>query len=275
MKKAAVLAGLCLLLPAAPLPAAGDDLNTELMKATFKLANNTSTATAFLLSRTATRDGGPFLLVTAGHVFEKMTGDEATLFFRRRESPGVYKKVPMKLAVRKAGKPLWTRHPTADVAVMEVSPPEGCVVPRLPLDLLATDDVLKKCAIHPGDNLRLLGYPHRVEANEAGFPVLRGGLIASYPLVPTRLTKTFLLSLNTFEGDSGGPVYLAEPARRDTGKGPARQARLILGLVVGQHFLNEEARLIYGTTVIRHRLGLAIVVHASFIKETVDRLPAP
>jgi hypothetical protein len=140
------------------------------------------------------------------------------------------------------------------------------------VDLLATDETLKKFEIHPGDTLACLGYPHRVEANEAGFPILRNGPIASFPLLPTRANKTFLLSTNTFEGDSGGPVYLAGPRRSSPGKDKPKEVRLILGLVTGQYFLDEEMKMIYGTTKIRHRLGLAIVVHAVFIKETLDRL---
>ena len=74
------------------------------------------------------------------------------------------------------------------------------------------------------------------------------------------------MSMNTFEGDSGGPVSLA----RESQSNPDSEIRLIVGLVSGQQFLDEEAKMIYGTTKLRHRLGLAIVVHASFVKETVD-----
>jgi hypothetical protein len=83
-------------------------------------------------------------------------------------------------------------------------------------------------------------------------------------------TKTFFLSANTFEGDSGAPVYLSRPNQI----GPDREedVRLIVGLVSGQQFLDEEAKMIYGTSKVRHRLGFAIVVHASFIRETIDLL---
>jgi hypothetical protein len=118
-----------------------------------------------------------------------------------------------------------------------------------------------------------LGYPHRVESNEAGFPVLRSGSVASFPLVPTAANRTFLLSANTFEGDSGGPVYLADCRRCLPGRDEPQEVRLILGLVTGQHFLDEEMKMVYGTTKVRHRLGLAIVVQAAFIRETLDRLP--
>jgi hypothetical protein len=263
-----------LLLCAGP-PARAEDFNTLLMKATVKLAHDKSTATAFLLARPDPDNPGqgPSVLVTASHVLEAMTGDEATLFFRRREAEGVYKKVPQKLAIRKGGKPLWTKHPGADVAALYVTPPGDAEVPKLPVDLLATDEALRKYEVHPGDRPACLGYPHRVEANDAGFAVLRGGAIASFPLTPARTNRTFLVSMDTFEGDSGGPVYLAEPGRVYGGRGKGEEVRLILGLVTGQMFLDEEAKLIYGTTRVRHRLGLAVVVPAIFIRETIDRLP--
>jgi hypothetical protein len=275
MKLSLSLAALLLFLSQArPVAAEADDLNTQLMLATVKIANERSTATAFLLHRPVNgRPEGQYVLVTAAHVLEQMVGDTATLFFRHREAEGVYKKLPLKLDVRKAGKPLWTKHPAVDVAALAVVPPPGADVPKLSLELLATDEDLKRYRVHPGDTVMGLGYPHRFEANEAGFPVLRSGPIASFPLWPTRTTKTFLMHYNAFEGDSGGPVYLADPGRLVGGKRQPQEVRLLLGLVVGQHFIDEQVKMLYETRKVRHRLGMAIVVHASFIRETVERMP--
>jgi hypothetical protein len=271
-----ITTGVVLMVWVGPLSArSGHDLNTQLMNATVKIANPKSTATAFLLTRPDPSQASKtqFILVTAAHVLEKMTGDEAELFFRHKESEGVYKKLPMKIAIRKAGKALWTRHPSFDIAVMYVVPPEKAKIPRLPLDLLATDETLKKYKIHPGDTLKCLGYPHRLEGNEAGFPILRSGPIASFPLLPAKTTKTFLLNYNAFEGDSGGPVYCAQSNRFVDGKKKPVTVRLVLGLVVGQHFIDVDTKTVYETRKIRYRMGLAIVVHAAFIRETIDRLP--
>jgi hypothetical protein len=252
-----------------------EDLDTQLMRATVKVSHEKSTGTGFILCRSDPRDPqrSQFVLVTAAHVFEGIPGDEATLYFRKKEAEGVYRKLPLKVVIRKDGKPRWTKHPTRDVAALVVVPPENADLPKLPADLLASDQTLNKFRVHPGDTLNCLGYPHRVEANEAGFPILRSGPVASFPLLPTRTTKTFLLSMNIFEGDSGGPVYLADARRSIPGKDTPEEVRLILGLVTGQHFLDEEMKMIYGTTKVRHRLGLAIVVHASFIRETLEALP--
>jgi hypothetical protein len=267
--------GLFLLLLAGPRLAAQEDLDTQMMRATVKVNHEKSAGTGFILCRPDPHapERSQFVLVTAAHVFENIPGDHATLYFRARESEGVYKKLPMELVIRADGKPRWTKHNSEDVAVMVVVPPKEADLPHLARDLLATDEALKTYGIHPGDTLSCLGYPHRVESNGAGFPILRTGPIASFPLTPSKANRTFLLSSNMFEGDSGGPVYLADSRRSVAGKEKREEVRLILGLVTGQHFLDEEMKMVYGTTKLRHRLGLAIVVQASFIREALDRLP--
>ena len=277
MHQTPVLAGsgLVLLLLAGPLLAASEDLDTQLMRATVKINHEKCAGTGFFLCRPDPHapHHSQFILVTAAHVFENIPGDQATLYFRTKESEGVYKKVAMELAIRADGKPRWTKHPSEDVAVLVVVPPKEADLPQLAPDLLATDESLKMYGVHPGETICYLGYPHRIEANGAGFPILRSGPIASFPLTPTKANRTFLLSTHAFEGDSGGPVYLADPRRWVAEKDKRAEVRLILGLVTGQHFLDEEMKMVYGTTKLRHRLGLAIVVQASFIREALDRLP--
>jgi hypothetical protein len=273
MKCAIPIFALGLLLQTPSPRARGEDFSTQVMLATVKLNQDKTTAAGFLLTRPTNAGKRSYVLVTAGHVFNNMPGNEATVFFHRKESEGVYKKVPVRLPIRRLGKALWARHPSADVAAIAVTPPADCRIPDLPLDVLATDDALKANGVHPGDTVCCLGYPHSFEVNDAGFPVLRSGAITSYPLWPTKVIKTFFVSANTFEGDSGGAVYLAESNRTVPGKKQPQEARLILGLIVGQEFLDEETKMIYETSKIRHRLGLAIAVPASFIRETVDQVP--
>lgn len=257
--------------------AQGDDFHTLMMRATVKLSHDRSTAAGFVLRQSRPDTEPRSILVTAAHVLEKMSGDEAKLVYRIREAEGVYKKETLKLAIRKESQPLWTRHTTEDVAVMVVALPENSDLPDVSVDLLASDDLLRQHKVHPGQSVMSLGYPHRTEANDAGFPILRTGAIASYPLVPAKTNKTFLLNANTFEGDSGGPIYMTEAhavaASQQQDDAKSNEVRLILGLMHGQHFLDEEMVMIYGTSKLRHRLGLGIVVQAAFIRETLDRLP--
>lgn len=239
-----------------------DEFNTQLMRATIKIMHEKSTATGFILRKNKEQK---HILITAAHVFSNVPGDDINLIFRTKKSEGEYIKEIVKTSIRKEGKPLWIKHPTEDIAVLWIIPPKNADLPDLSVELLANDEMLKKNKVHPGDLIANLGYPHRAEANSAGFPILRNGAIATFPLSPTIKTKTFLMSGNIFEGDSGGPVYLTKANQQD-------DTRIILGLVSAQHFLDEDIKLIYGTSKIRHRLGLAIIIHAALIKETIELL---
>lgn len=274
--------GVCLVLAAqafAPREAPGaegTDLDTQLMLGTVKVSDPDSTGTAFILSRTDPDNpkGTQFLLVTAEHVLGRTKGDEVSVVFHKRDAEGGYAKSPSKVKVRKSGKPLWTKHPTVDVAVMPITPPADAFTPSLAIDLLASDVDLARYEIHPGDIFRCIGYPHPnlFESGDSGFGVVRSGCIASYPLLPTRKSKSFLGDFNIFEGDSGAPVYLAENARVYGAKPETGRVRLILGLVSGQHFIDEEFKMIYQNGKFRHRMGLGIIMHASAIKEAIDLL---
>ena len=250
---------------------AEDDFPTLMMRATVKLNHELSTATGFVLRQSRPNQESRSILVTAAHVIEKMTGNDAKLMYRVREAEGTYKKEAMPLVIRRDGQPTWVKHPTEDVALMVITPPEKSDIPELSTDLLADDDRLRQSKIHPGQIVVCLGYPHRVEANEAGFPILRTGSIGSFPLVPAKVNKTFLLSANTFEGDSGGPIFVTDSHRKADGS--IEEIRMILGLMHGQHFLDEDMVMIYGSTKLRHRLGLGIVVQAAFIRETLQQIP--
>jgi len=254
------------------------DLDTQLMLTTVKVSDTDSSGTAFILSRP--KPGDPkatqFLLITAEHTLSRSRANEVTVVFRKKSADGGHEKAPVKITVRQDGKVLWKKHPTADVGILPITPPPDVLVPAVSVDLLASDEDLERHEIHPGDPVRCVGFPHpnQFEPNEAGFGVVRSGCIAGYPLRPTRKTKTLLLDLNTFEGDSGAPVYLVDDHRLVAGKTEPRPVRLILGLMVGQHFLDEEFKMIYQTGKFRHRMGFGIAVHATAIKETIDLLDA-
>ena len=175
------------------------EINTTLMGATFKIVGKDSKGkdlkgTVFIIGKRTTEDRkkGLAVLVTAAHVLEGIKGDEAILFLRIKTEDS-YKKFPFPLHIRKKEKPLWVRHPDVDVAAMWVSLPAICGIKTIATDFLIVDNAIKEWEIHPGDQLFCLGYPYGAEANEAGFPILRSGNIASYPLLPTEKTKTFVI----------------------------------------------------------------------------------
>lgn len=257
--------------------AKASDLNTILMRSTFKLVGNGSVGTAFIIGRPMVKEPGKayFVMVTAAHVLEQMKGTHGTLFVRT-ESDGNYEKIPYPVEIRRENKPLWTRHPdeAADVAAMYVTLPRDIDIALLLTNSLADDEALAKFEIHPGDELLCLGYPFGAEANEAGFPILRSGKIASFPLIPTKQRKTFLYDFQIFPGNSGGPVYFVESGRTYYGTMHVGTIQFIAGIVSQEHLITEKTQSLYEVKETKHPLALAKVVHASFIKETIELLPS-
>ena len=166
------------------------------------------------------------------------------------------------------------KHPTEDIAAMYVPiPRDADVFLLLDVNLFANDAILREAEIHPGDQLFALGYPFGAESNAEGFPILRSGAIVSYPLIPTGKVKTFLFDFEIRRGNSGGPVYFYQQDRLTGGRYPSRNFAFIMGLVSNEKLITEEIRSMYHTTEEYHPINMAVVIHASLIKETVDLLP--
>ena len=250
--------------------------SSSLMEATYKIECRNSLGTAFLLGHASRKENetAHYVLITAKHVLEDFKLDIAILNLRKRAGD-VYERLPHEIRIRKDGKPLWVSHPEADVAALRVSIPQNANIRSIRListALLADDQILEKYELQPGDELMALGFPFGVESNEAGFPVLRSGRIASYPLVPTSKTKTFLLDFEVYKGNSGGPVFLYNKFRHYAGKPHAGNINFIVGLVSQEIDLTEKVQSLEQFTVKRHRLALAVIVHAKLIRETIELL---
>jgi hypothetical protein len=245
-----------------------DNYVTRAIQATFKITNPGSTATCFVVACPTNGDSEPppLVLVTAGHVLEKTHGEKCRLVLRQPQPDGTFTRQEVEFRVRDAEEPLWVKHPDVDVAALRLDLPDPTLVQAIPLAAILKADALAEEICHSGDDVRVLSYPAQVEANGAGFPIVRQGAIASFPLTPVPPHRTFLIDFNTCAGDSGGPVLL-DPAA--TG---AQEQTLVLGLVIGQHMHEERFKLTYEETVVRHRLGIGIAVHGEFIHQTVALL---
>ncbi|PIC01163.1 serine protease [Caulobacter sp. X] len=245
------------------------DLSVDLIKATVQLEQplgdgSRTVGTGFLVSD-PTPDGKPrTILVTAAHVFEKMPSVSARIGYRIQGAEGVWRYDPESLTIRDGDHPLWTKHPTRDVAVMVVEAPPEFAKAAIPLNYLAQDDTFNKFNLGPGDEMMALGFPRGLSANPAGFPILRSGRVASYPLAPATNFPTFLMDFSVFPGNSGGPVFMAEGARRRPGASESQEVQFVAGLLTQQVELSGE------------RLEIGIVTHAKFIRETLallDKVP--
>jgi S1-C subfamily serine protease len=235
-------------------------MTVDLMSATVQLEQplpkgTHTVATGFLIAD-PTPDGQPrTVLITADHVFEAMPGDQATIGWRIKAADGSWTYAPQKIAIRAGGKPLWTRNPSRDVAALTISAPPEFARAAIPLSWLAGDDALAKNQLEPGEEMLTLGFPQGLSANAAGFPILRSGRVASYPIGPSTASPTFLLDFQVFPGNSGGPVWLDEPGE----DGP----RLIAGILTQQVQKGDQF------------MGIGIVTQAQFVRDTLALLDQP
>ena len=255
-------------------PAPSTELNTLLMHATFlvngpakAVPGKFATGTVFIIGIPHKDEPkvANIVLVTAAHVLEDIDGDKATLLLRRRIDDGSYVQLPHEFAIRDHGRPLYVRHPTADVAAMYADLPDEVPITSLSPDALVTDKVLEDLGVHPGDEAFVLGFPLGV-ATTGGFPLLRVGHIMSYPLTPMKTVGRFDFDVFINPGNSGGPVYYSFVNRLYNGGIHLGVAQGILGLVV------QEAR---SREFADKPLNYATVVPAQFIQETIDLLPVP
>lgn len=242
------------------------DLSMELIHATVQLeqpqSNGTRTVgTGFLISEPA-EDGTPrTILVTANHVLNRMPGSEMRIGFRIQNPDGSWVYAPQSVIIRQDGRELWTHHATRDVAVLRIVAPPEFTRAAIPMDWLASDTTFQDDHVTPGDEMLTLGFPRGLSSNTAGFPILRSGRVASFPLTPASAYPTFLLDFSVFPGNSGGPVYVsAITERREPSE--AAPAQFIAGILTEQVELNSE------------RLGIGVVTHASYVRETIALLDA-
>jgi hypothetical protein len=244
------------------------DLSTELIHATVQLeqplGDGTRTVgTGFLISAPSP-DGKPrTVLVTAAHVLDKMPGTNARVGFRLENADGSWSYTPQAVRIRdKGGHELWTHHPSRDVAAIVITAPAEFAKAAIPENYLAADDTFSHYQVGAGDEMMALGFPRGLAANQAGFPILRSGRVASYPVAPAKIFPTFLLDFSVFPGNSGGPVFMSDQAHRRPGAA-AQDVEFIAGLLTQQVELNSE------------RLEIGIVTHAKYIRETLSLMDNP
>ncbi len=250
------------------------ELNTLMMESTFKIEGESvsdpgkiAVGTGFLVGKPMPNNSqrSYYVLVTATHVLSDLKGDTATLVLRTKAAPpDGYARFEQPLAIRRDGKPLWTQHPTADVAVMYVQLPQNLATDLIAEEYLATDADFETYEFHAGDEVFTVGYPYGLESSRFGFPVLRSGRISSHPLIPAAALKSFLVDFSVYGGNSGGPIFVNQWGRQfGTGIHLDERVFRILGVVTSQMTLLATGE----------RLNVAEVVHASFIREAMALLP--
>ena len=245
------------------------------MRNTFLIEGNGSSGTAFLIGK-PTRPGSEYawkVLVTAKHVLDSMKGDFAVINLRKKIGDQ-YINIKHRFKIRENNINNYTSHPKMDVAAMYmIDLPKEVDIPLLSFDFLATDSMLVKYNIHPGDELFSLGFPFGA-FTPPNFPILRSGRIASFPLTPSNIYNSFLLDIEIFKGNSGGPVYFIDKGRYFEGKiHLSNIVQFIIGIIIREYSIEEKVESLYEVSIKKHPLSLAVVIHATYIRETINLLP--
>ena len=240
-------------------PAPGDEAAEQLVMSTYKLANESSTATGTAVRFDTGEDESQLVIVTANHVLRDMKGDFFVLVARIARDDGMYVRKELRIPIRDGGRDLWLKHAQHDLAALPI--PKDIDIVALPADCLIKPNRVSK--VHSGDAVHLGVFPERAEANDAGFPILRAGSIASFPMVPVQPHPLFLVDTTTWTGDSGGPVMHRTLLSPDGGP-------LIIGIVRGMRSVTDttrESRFV--ERKMHYPLGLSEVLQAALIWDFV------
>ena len=245
------------------------DFTTAMMQATLPVASQPGgpalTGTGVLVSDPAP-DGTPrVVLVTARHVLANIPGGQVYIGLHLKTPDGGWR-LDWRVEPSAAdAKPLWVQHPVYDVAVMPVSVPPEVAATAIPMSWFGDAESLSREDVAAGDSVEVLGYPAGYAGDSRGFPILRVGHLASYPLTPST-EATFLIDFPVISGNSGGPVFFS----RRTGKRPAvvgaegpQPDEFIAGLVAQQIVPGGQS------------ISLGLAVHALYIRQTLQMLDQP
>jgi len=234
--------------------------------ATFRITNGRTSATAFLvgLEPADGQEASSKVLATAAHCLEQMPEAAITLVLRVRNDEATYARKETTIALREGDKPLWLRHPDLDIAALPVDLPEKTAAKPLCFAQVADASWASEGKLHVGSDVFIPGYPATLEGDDAGWPVLRRGTVATHPLTPVQSARTMFVNATTFGGDSGAPVVLVHENRA-----------VVVGIVTGMQRQTDRSRTPFEERVTHMPLALAITLQAPFIRETIEMLDTP
>ncbi len=252
--------GLSLVAASTPAPAAPEDVAEAALRATVRVHNGATSGTGWFVAVPGP-DGEPVhVLVTANHVFDAMKTPDCSLVYRAPAKGGTFVRKEEKVRFRDGDKPLWTRHPELDVAALRVEVPKGVDLAPFPFDRVADESWAKKKKVRAGQDVFVACFPVRLEANAAGWPLLRKGSLATHPLTPAANAKTMLVDYAHFEGDSGSAL-VAYPDGEP----------LVVGLVFALMRHTNTVTSPFEERKSHFPLDLAVAVQSPFVRDVIEK----
>lgn len=238
-----------------------DEPLDDVLSTTFRIAQGDHSGTCFLLKARPVDPPEPqrFILATAAHVLDQMSNEQCDLVLRSETADAGYARKVVLLQIRDKGSARWTRHPDVDIATMLVTLPEDAAVRPFGLDDIADETRVANRTIRVGREVWISCFPAKLESNEAGWPVLRRGTIASHPLVPVKSVKTLFVDYSVFGGDSGAPVTMLVDDRP-----------LIVGVASAMQRQTDRSTLPFEEKTMHTPLALSVVVQGAYLRETIE-----
>lgn len=235
----------------------------ELVSSIFRITDGEHSGTCFFVSGQAANSMNPreAILVTAAHVLAQMSRPKCDLILRVRVEEDQFARKVVPIEIRHDDKPKWTQIQDTDIATMLFELPEEASVNQIPLELISDEQKLKDRIVHVGQEAWIGCYPAKLEANDAGWPVLRRGSVATHPMLPIKSAKTILIDYNVFGGDSGAPIAVIVNDRP-----------LIIGVASAMQRQTDRSTLPFEEKTMHTPLGLSIAVQAPFLRQTIDRM---
>lgn len=242
----------------APTTLAAEPL-VDLLRASCRITDGKESGTAFFVRLDGDAEPPKIVAVTAAHAFEKMPGKSCRLFLRQPDGEQGYRRKSVEVPIRDGKKTLWTRHPKQDVAVLPVALPEEVDATSFALEQIA--DAEGPAQFTVGAVVWIACFPAAAASNDAGWPILRSGTVATYPVRPVDKQPKFMVDATAFGGDSGAPVVLIVDGRP-----------IVVGAVHGMLRQTNRTTSPFEETVRHMPMDLSIITQAAFVRETIDSM---
>lgn len=237
-----------------------------------------SIGTGFLIKRPIEHNQFKIYLVSNKHVLCNAQSIAVTFTTQKNGLPNFGQSIRLPIKDTKqhiVGHP----NPNVDIAVFDCTGlfllfRDSLYFKLVDYEMLAS---FKEPELGIAENVLFVGYPDNRYDVKNNLPLIRTGLISSYPRCDFNGDPVFIIDAQVFPGSSGSPVYI-DLTFENMKNGHiviGQRALKLLGIVSATMIRNNQLKSIDTATrlVAEEVLGLGIVYKATAIKELIDSMP--